>query len=121
MRFAPSCGGRSPPPAVIAQNISRPSASSRCRISFEASARLRSGRSSLPPVNRGLFFCEAVPSYYLWSSWPVSSLMTKAEQRLRVVVQDLVGVRLWQSQALDIGEGFLVIFVILQDRIVAAG
>jgi hypothetical protein len=40
-------------------------------------------------------------------------LMTKTEQRLRVVVQDLVGIGLWQSQPLDIGEGLLVGLVIL--------
>src|SRR3984957_13051423 len=48
-------------------------------------------------------------------------LMIKTKQSLRVVVQDLVGVGLWQSQPLDIGEGLLVFFVILQDRVVAAG
>ena len=47
--------------------------------------------------------------------------MGKAEELLRVVVQDFVGVGLWQSQSLDIGEGLLIGLVILQYRIVAAG
>src|SRR5207245_10249077 len=37
------------------------------------------------------------------------------------MMQDLVGVALWQSEPLDVGEGLLVGFVILQYRIVAAG
>src|ERR1700719_601979 len=48
-------------------------------------------------------------------------LMTKTKEGLRVVVQDLVGVGFWQAQPLDIGEGLLVFFVILQYRVVAAG
>ena len=48
-------------------------------------------------------------------------LMSKAEQRLRVVVQDPVGDGLGQAQPLDIGEGLLIGLIILQDRIVAAG
>ena len=47
--------------------------------------------------------------------------MRKAEQRLCVVVQDLVGVGLGQTKPLDIREGLLVGLVILQYRIVAAG
>ena len=47
--------------------------------------------------------------------------MSKAEQRLCVVVQDLVGVGLGQTKPLDIREGLLVGFVVLQYRVVAAG
>ena len=47
--------------------------------------------------------------------------MAEAEQLLRVVVQDLVGIGLGQSETFDIGEGLLVGLVILQYRIVAAG
>src|SRR5882762_1829463 len=50
-----------------------------------------------------------------------SSSVVEAEQRLCIVMQDLVGVALWQSEPLDIREGLLVGFVILQHRIVAAG
>ena len=47
--------------------------------------------------------------------------MLEAEQFLRVVVQDLVGIGLRQAEAFDIGEGLRVGFVILQHRVVAAG
>src|SRR5947207_13138537 len=45
----------------------------------------------------------------------------EAEQCLCVVMEDLVGVALWHSESLDISEGLLVGFVILQYRVVAAG
>src|SRR5260370_36775111 len=48
-------------------------------------------------------------------------LMTKAEQPLRVVMEDLVGIGFGQPETLDRGEGLLVLLVILQSRIVAAG
>ena len=47
--------------------------------------------------------------------------MREAEEFLRIVVQDLVGVGLRQSQPLNIGEGLLIGLVILQYRIVTAG
>src|SRR5207302_3046868 len=47
--------------------------------------------------------------------------MAKAEQPLRVVMQYLVGVGFWQAEPFYVGEGLLVLLVILQDRIVAAG
>src|SRR5262245_1020642 len=47
--------------------------------------------------------------------------MLEAEQPLRVVMQDLVGRRLGEPEALDIGKGLPVDFPILQYRIVAAG
>src|SRR6516162_6442158 len=47
--------------------------------------------------------------------------MAEAKQRLCIVVKDLVGDILRQAQPLDIGEGLLVGFVILQYRVVAAG
>src|SRR6201986_4999663 len=50
-----------------------------------------------------------------------AALMAENEQALSVVVQDLVGIGLGQAQALDIGKGLLVGFVILQYRVVAAG
>src|SRR3954462_11662145 len=52
---------------------------------------------------------------------PAVSSMLEPEQGLRVVVQDLVRIGFRQAEALDIGEGFLVGFVILQYRVVAAG
>ena len=47
--------------------------------------------------------------------------MAEAKQRLCIVVKDLVGDILRQAQPLDISEGLLVGFVILQYRVVAAG
>src|SRR5205085_5546734 len=54
---------------------------------------------------------------YRGSPWSVR----EAEQRLRVVVKDLVGDGFGQAEPLDIGEGLFIRLVILQDRVVAAG
>ena len=45
----------------------------------------------------------------------------KPEERLRIVMQDLVGVGFRQSEPLDIGERLLVRLVILQDGVIAPG
>jgi hypothetical protein len=45
--------------------------------------------------------------------------MGQAQELLRVVVEDLVGVRLGQPHPLDPGEGLLVGLPLLQDRVVA--
>src|SRR5258707_4889100 len=50
-----------------------------------------------------------------------SSSVVEAEQRLCIVMQNLVGVALGKPEPLDIREVPLVGFVILQHRIVAAG
>src|ERR1700686_4090104 len=51
---------------------------------------------------------------------PAASLR-ETEQRLGVSVQDLVNIRLRQSEPPDRGEGLLVGLVILQHRVIAAG
>jgi hypothetical protein len=48
-------------------------------------------------------------------------LTPEAEECLGVVVEDLVAIGFGQFQTFDIGKGLLVLFVILQHRIVAAG
>jgi hypothetical protein len=47
--------------------------------------------------------------------------VVESEQRLRIVVEDLVRIRLGQPQPLDVSEGLLISLVILQHRVVAAG
>src|SRR5437899_7815104 len=49
-----------------------------------------------------------------------SPSVVEAEQRLCVMMQDLVGFAVGESEPLDVGEGLLVGFVILQYRVVAA-
>ena len=47
--------------------------------------------------------------------------VVEPEQRLRIVVEDLVGIGFRQAQPLDVSEGLLIGLVILQYRVVTAG